>query len=257
MKKLVLLWIVTLLVGTGLGLSYPREMPRSSTIPSAHPEAVAEIIRATNQIRQRTGAGPLLDVPYLSDAATAHSQEMLELNYFSHTSPTPGIAKPKDRVQAFGGWDTKVGENIYRASGISPRDLAQRVIAAWEKSPSHYQNLINPEFNSVGVGIAVKGEDFVVTQVFSYQSITIKGMTATPARDGYDLTVEGQIREGTREGGVFVNNSFEEKFSANPEGNFHIAIHVPSRATISLSQKKAENTYSQSLSFPVESIREQ
>lgn len=256
MKKLALLWVIIFLAGTGLGLGYPRAMPHSSTLPSAHPEAVAEIIRATNQIRQRTGAGPLLDVPYLADAATAHSQEMLELSYFSHTSPTPGMAKPKDRVQAFGGWDTKVGENIYRASGISSAELAQRVVAAWEKSPSHYQNLVNPEFNSVGVGIAVKGEDFVVTQVFSYQSIAINEMKATPARDGYDVTVQGQIREGTREGGVFVNNSFEEKFSASPEGNFDIAIHVPSRATISLSQKKAENTYSQTLSFPVESIRE-
>lgn len=136
---------------------------------SLHSKVVVEIVKKTNEVRSEVGVQLVHEKAYLSKAAAMHSQEMQKLNYFSHTSPTSGREKPRDRVQLSGGDDPKIGENIYRASGLDSEELASRAMAAWEKSPSHYKNLVDPDFNAIGVGISVEGDEFVVTQVFSQQ----------------------------------------------------------------------------------------
>ncbi len=230
--------------------------PSSPVVVAKSVEALAveKIISETNAIRGRLGIPLVRQLSYLDAAALGHSREMLELDYFSHTSPTPGREKTKTRVQSAKGWDTKVGENIYRSSGITIHELAGRVMSAWQKSPSHYQILTNSEFNGVGVGIAPKGESFAITQVFSYQAIAVKEMVAIPAAGGYSLTFEGLVRDGSIEGGVFVNNTFQEPFQADGNGRFTVKVRVPSGSAVSVSQKKGANKYSQSLAFPIEAV---
>lgn len=216
--------------------------------------AMERIVSATNALRGKLGLPLVREVSYLHEAAKGHSKEMLELDFFSHSSPTPGREKTKNRVQLANGWDTKVGENIYRSTGVTIGELADRVMTAWEKSPSHYKILTNPEFNSVGVGIAPKGNQFAITQVFSYQSIAVKELMAVPAAGGYSLTFEGLVREGATEGGVFVNNTFKEPFQADRSGRFRVKVSVPSGAAVSVSQKKGGNKYAQSLAFPIDAV---
>lgn len=216
--------------------------------------AMERIVSSTNALRGKLGLPLVREVPYLREAARGHSKEMLELDFFSHSSPTPGREKTKNRVQLANGWDTKVGENIYRSTGVTIAELGDRVMGSWEKSPTHYKILINPDFNSVGVGIVPKGNQFAITQVFSYQAIAVKEMVAVPAAGGYNLTFEGLIREGATEGGVFVNNTFKEPFQADGSGRFQVKVSVPSGAAVSVSQKKDGNKYAQSLAFPIDAV---
>lgn len=228
--------------------------PSAVVAKSAEVQAIEKIVSETNAVRGRLGIPLVRQVAYLDVAALAHSREMLDLDYFSHTSPTPGREKTKSRVQLARGWDTKFGENIYRSSGITIHELAGRVMTAWQRSPSHYRILTNPDFNSVGLGIAPKGENFAITQVFSYQAIAVKEMLAIPAAGGYSLTFEGLVRDGAIEGGVFVNNTFQEPFQADGNGRFQVKVRVPSGASVSVSQRKGTNKYSQSLAFPIEAV---
>lgn len=154
--------------------TYSQESLRPPQSLHSYPKAAAAIIVKTNEIRNTVGLQPVREVTYLTNAARIHSQEMARLDYFSHTSPTPGREKPRDRVQLSGGRDPKIGENIYRASGLSSGELASRAMAAWERSPSHYKNIVDPDFNAVGIGILADGDEFVVTQVFSQQTSTFK-----------------------------------------------------------------------------------
>lgn len=211
-----------------------------------------KIVARTNALRSKVGVPRVRQVDYLQQAATSHSKEMLELDYFSHTSPVAGREKVKNRVQQAKGWDTKVGENIYRSSGISMAEVADRVFSAWEKSPTHYKIMVSPDFNSVGVGVVSKNDELAVTQVFSYQAIAVEQMVAVPLSGGYSLTFQGMVREGATEGGIFVNNSFKEPFQADDGGRFQVRLNVAKGATVSVSQKKSQTSYAQSLAFPIE-----
>lgn len=215
--------------------------------------AAARIVELTNQTRAEHGVGPLQAVVYLGDAATGHSKEMIELNYFSHTSPTPGRAQPKMRIQLANGWDTRIGENIYRSQGIPINQLADRAMSAWLKSPSHLKNLVDPTFNSIGVGIVPKGDEFAITQNFSRQTIIVKSMKTTSGGPGYELVMQGQVREGSKEGALFLNNAFKETFTADNSGVFVIRASGPAGSQLSVSQKKpGSNSYAQNLAFPIE-----
>ena len=230
-------------------------LPSTTVAQAGELAAVDRIVASTNAVRSQVGAPPVREIVYLHKAAEGHSREMLELDFFSHTSPTPGREKTKNRVQLADGWDTKVGENIYRSTGVKLDALADRVMTAWQKSPTHYKILTSPEFNSIGVGIVAKGNEFAITQVFSYQAIAVEEMVAVPTGGGYSLTFEGVVRDGARQGGLFVNNTFKESFQADGSGRFQVRASVPSGAAVSVSQKKGENKYAQSLAFPIEAAR--
>jgi len=99
----------------------------------------------------------------LEDVAYAHSQDMGDYNYFSHTG-SDGLTVA-DRVSNAGyGWSA-LGENI--AAGQQTIDI---VIAAWLDSPGHCANIMRSVYTEFGAGIyRVDGSDYSIywTQVFA------------------------------------------------------------------------------------------
>ena len=97
----------------------------------------------------------------LVQVARAHSQDMAQRNYFSHTSPE-GL-EPWDRVRAAGitGWSI-VGENI--AYGYSSPESVQRV---WMNSSGHRANILSTRYTHVGVGAYNENGTWYWTQVFA------------------------------------------------------------------------------------------
>jgi len=107
-----------------------------------------------NQIRANEGL-PLLCVhPVLTEAARAHSQEMLEKDYISHAS-FDGEAI-LDRLERFGYsfGDYSYGayaENIGWAMG--QKGASDSMFRYWMESPDHNVNILDKKFLEVGVGI--------------------------------------------------------------------------------------------------------
>jgi uncharacterized protein YkwD len=93
------------------------------------------------------GRPPLEFDDRLVRAARAHSREMLELRYFAHESPTPGLRTPGERARA-AGFAGSCGENI--ASHGDP-DAA---FDGWVHSPGHHRNLVGARWRQLGVGNA-------------------------------------------------------------------------------------------------------
>lgn len=224
----------------------------AAVAPAAADEAslITKIIAMSNKARQENGIRPVAHLNYLSDAARGHSQEMANLKYFSHTSPTVGRERPKNRIELSGGWDMSIAENIYRAAGVPEAELAEDVIDAWMNSPVHRANLLNPKYNSMGIGIAKIGADeWAITQLFSLQTVAIDSYQATPGGGGYDVTIKAHVVEGPDAGGVFfqekvvspwTSRSFDSAFKASGDGKVMIGQKDP-----------AGGDYSVELEFPV------
>ncbi|HEU4544500.1 MAG TPA: CAP domain-containing protein [Jiangellaceae bacterium] len=117
-----------------------------------------EVIVLTNAERQKAGCPPVANNRTLRNVATAHSEDMAERNYFSHTSPEGET--PADRAEA-AGYDGYGGENI--ALGYSSADA---VMKGWMASSGHRDNILNCSFTEIGVGVADSSRGLYWTQMF-------------------------------------------------------------------------------------------
>jgi uncharacterized protein YkwD len=82
------------------------------------------------------------------ECAQIKAEDMLVNEYYSHTSPTYGTHNQMISQfvpEAIGA----CGENI-----ATDRATAQRAFEAWISSPSHYANMIDPQWTHTGVGAA-------------------------------------------------------------------------------------------------------
>ena len=130
----------------------------------------SEILRITNVERQNAGLNPLVVCTRLANSALAHTNRMLEGQFFSHSDPGTGTASG-DRIRSTGyfessnGWG--YGENI--AMGYSSPNAT---MVGWMNSPGHRANILNPSFTHLGVGVNIGKWDAwyrsVATQNFGY-----------------------------------------------------------------------------------------
>ena len=129
-------------------------------------ELAEEILRLTNEARIENGLPPLARHEALEHAAIDHSQEMREMNYFSHTSPTSGKSTTRQRVNQYGVNPQLVAENIFECSGYDVQLTSKFAVEAFLQSPGHRHNVLNPTATHIGVGFVSKGGSVSVTQVF-------------------------------------------------------------------------------------------
>jgi uncharacterized protein YkwD len=80
----------------------------------------------------------------LTQASLGHSDDMMALNFFSHTGSS-GSSVGQRATAAGYVWST-VGENI--AAGQTTVDI---VMAGWLASPGHCANLMNARFRDIGL----------------------------------------------------------------------------------------------------------
>ena len=118
------------------------------------PGSVVALYKAVNAFRADNGLPPVKLSGKLVKAAMGHSQEMAELDYFSHTSPTPGQSSCWDRAE-FVGYDwAALSENIYRSAKTGDDEIAQDTVNVWKSSGNHRANMLDPKVNEMGVGVA-------------------------------------------------------------------------------------------------------
>lgn len=110
-----------------------------------------EVLRITNAYRVMMGRRALQTDDRLVKAARGHSQEMADLGYFGHKSPTPGRTNPGDRAR-LAGWGGGVSENIARGN-----NNPARVVEQWLHSSGHHRNLLGARHTHLGVGASEDG----------------------------------------------------------------------------------------------------
>lgn len=132
-------------------------------------EATPEEARFTalvNRERARRRLKPLAWDSSLCLAGRRHSEEMARLGYFDHISPTPGFTTPADRWERVAEQlpdSYTIGENLFYGS---VRDVAWGHASLME-SRHHRENLLNPAYSWVGVGVHLdRAGGLWVTQMF-------------------------------------------------------------------------------------------
>ncbi len=104
-----------------------------------------EVLELINAKRVANGLPVLKIDDELQNVARIKAQDMVENNYFSHTSPVYG--SPFDMLKSFKISYKTAGENI---AGHSTNSGA---VNAWMNSSGHKENILNNNFNYTGIGV--------------------------------------------------------------------------------------------------------
>lgn len=94
----------------------------------------------------------------LQAAAETKAKDLINQQYFSHTSPTGKI---------FSAWIKSTGYDYYRVG----ENLAiffknnNKVVTAWMDSDKHRQNILNPYYTETGIAVIIKNHDDKNTQI--------------------------------------------------------------------------------------------
>ncbi len=132
-----------------------------------------KVFKIVNQERQSHGLNELVWDPWLADVARQHSLDMANKSYFSHDNlkgedPSErakdrgiNIVKEEGIILHIG-----VGENIgkipkgyvsgYGYLGTNEK-VAVTIMDGWMKNPGHRSNILDPNYEFIGVGVADDG----------------------------------------------------------------------------------------------------
>ena len=123
--------------------SAPLEVPASgdSAVLTDNLEIQQEMIRLINQTRKDNG---VLELP-VNDALMNAAQVCSNRRYTWHHSPE----ESKAAVDA--GYPYGFGDNLTVFTGTA--DAAQRAVDNWINSPGHFERMIDPRCDCIGVGV--------------------------------------------------------------------------------------------------------
>lgn len=123
----------------------------TSSSPKIDP-LIGEVVELTNSYRSQYGLEALTLNTSLSESAQTHSQDMALADFFSHTGSDG--SRVSDRTELAGYESSYVGQNI--AAG---HITAEEVVRGWMNSPGHRENILNPNYQEIGIGYYYLADD--------------------------------------------------------------------------------------------------
>lgn len=133
----------------------PQPIPSTSETDAM----VAEMLGYINAARGEAGSSALILDGTLCQGAYLKAKDMGINDYFSHQSPTYGSAF--EMMKSLGISYCTAAENIARNYS------AKGAFDAFMNSPGHRTNILNSDFDKVGLGFWQQGSDLYVTQWFT------------------------------------------------------------------------------------------
>jgi len=134
----------------------------SSPAPSTNANLNNEqkkMLDLVNSERTKRGLNPLVFDAELARVATIKAQDMVDNNYFSHTSPTYG--SPFTMMKNFGIRYTYAGENL---AGHNSVENAHNGLM---NSDGHRANILNSNFTHIGIGVVKSPKyGYIFVQMF-------------------------------------------------------------------------------------------
>jgi uncharacterized protein YkwD len=139
----------------------PTSVPTTAPAQAPPPAAASlvpleqEMFAGHNSQRANSGlAGLTLDARLLQ-VARQRAQDMAAKNYFSHTSPSGETAFTI--LEQIGYAYQLAGENIAR-NNYPDAQSVQVAMTGFMNSASHRENILEPVFKRVGIGVAIGGD---------------------------------------------------------------------------------------------------
>lgn len=137
---IVLVALGALTASSGAQLATAATPSAANAASSPSPDHEAQFVSRINSLRASKGLPQLEVSGELQGVARNWTEEMVQAGQISHN--------PNLGSQVSGDW-TKLGENV--GVGYDVDGLMQAFI----NSPAHYKNLVDPDWNYVGVGVTI------------------------------------------------------------------------------------------------------
>lgn len=179
-----------LIVGLGLVTHSFMSHPRAVLGWQQHLNQEALLLETNNDRRANVRQALTLDTK-LSEAAQRKANDMVQKDYWSHTSPSG--QQPWQFIIDSGYQYRAAGENL--AYGFTS---ANSVLNGWMKSQEHRANLLDSTYTQVGFGVAQardfqgKGSQVVVVAMYGLPSVQPNVAAAT---DGAGWSAASQTGE--------------------------------------------------------------
>lgn len=126
------------------------------------------VFELTNQARQAKGLPPFIQDAELTQVARAFSDDMLVRRFFDHTTPD-GVTFDERLAERYPHRVRLMGENIWYASGYNVakiQQVAKEIVDDWMSSSGHRENILDPRFTHLGVGVSARNHTIRATQEF-------------------------------------------------------------------------------------------
>jgi len=122
------------------------------------------IFTLVNIERMKRGLNELFWDDEVAKIALGYSKKMAKENFFGHFDSNNQSVSERAKSAKLKYW-SKIGENLFSIEQTEKFDGF--AVKNWMKSPTHRQNILDPEWTTSGIGIAesTSGEIFI-TQVF-------------------------------------------------------------------------------------------
>lgn len=175
--------------------AHPPPTPPADAVPAPDVGLVGELqslVHAlVNNERQQRDIPLLREDNRLSGIARAHSQDMSQNDFFAHQNLSGQDPSERAAIEGYtcrknyGSYYTEgIAENIFQnwlfssATYIwpvpiaikdrsSPEEIATSTVVGWMESSGHRKNILDPNYDRVGTGVAVlQGEKVYITQNF-------------------------------------------------------------------------------------------
>lgn len=125
----------------------------TSCVTPADAEALGkQVLLLVNQTRREYGLNQLTWSEPLAQIAGDYACTMIRGDFFDHVNPSTGEG-PGERAIKAGYLFMTLGENL---AGGQP--TPSTVMQAWMESESHRENILNPVWDELGVGMREGGE---------------------------------------------------------------------------------------------------
>jgi hypothetical protein len=143
----------------------------------------SEVIRLTNAQRAANGLNALTENTSLDSAALAKGNDMIAKGYWAHFAPDG--TSPWTFFVNFGYKYQYAGENLARDFSD-----AGSAVNAWMNSPTHKENILNPHYREIGIGI-VEGQlaGANTTIIVQFFGTSLMGNPSVPIAKAKDTSV--------------------------------------------------------------------
>jgi uncharacterized protein YkwD len=152
MKRAVLLLALVI-----LGVEASTQGPEKAKFKPSEDEQ--RVIDLTNAERKKKDLPPVKFNEVLCEVARAHSANMAKQTKMEHNLDGK---TPYERIKGAGYRYVVAAENLARADVT-----IEEVMEAWMASKTHRENILDPEFVEIGIGLARDEQNTYYTQVFA------------------------------------------------------------------------------------------
>ena len=138
---------LTLTVGSGTSAAPTAPANDNSAGQPENLDVRQELIRLINQTRKANGVSELMVNEALMNAA----QTISDKRYSWHHS------QEECEAALASGYPYGFGVNLTVFTGVATEDAAQHALENWINSPGHFETMLKPDCDSIGVGVTESG----------------------------------------------------------------------------------------------------